>query len=420
MLQMNLLDLQAVLKTDIAYLKMLKERCEMMDKEWEARQKMRAEEMEACTKALAVLNSDDAQQTFSRTFNAAFLQTLMEATANKQLQSRASDLLKTEALKLNSPRLNALAVHVRLDAFTKVKAAIKDMVAELQKQQKEEIAHKDFCIDGLHENKMKTDKKSREKESLEATIEDLTITIEELTKELAQLKQEIADDKIAQKRAGEDREKEHNEFEVIVADQRATQKYTSQALDVLKKFYDSNAAKRGSLAQNDAPPGANTSHIKKTVAYEAKETEVAGPPPPSGFGTYKKKAGVIPMIEDIIADAKKMEMEAIRDEENAQKTYEDFVVETNSEIEVASKSIVDKTAEKATLEKQLAEAKESLANVSLELEQLANGLLDLHSSCDYILKNFDARQEARASEMDALKKAEAILSGAKFDAFLQR
>merc|ERR1719240_2297432 len=109
----------------------------------------------------------------------------------------------------------------------------------------------------------------------------------------------------------------------------------------------------------------------------------------------------------------------IRDEENAQKGYEDFVMETNKDIEVASKSIVDKSAEKATLEKELAEAQEDLANVNLELEQLDNGLHDLHQSCDYILKNFDARQEARASEMDALKKAEPILSGAKFDAFLQ-
>merc|ERR1719473_1316646 len=326
MFQMNLLDIQAVLKVDVAYLKMLKERCEMMDKEWEARQKMRAEEMEACTKALAILNSDDAQQTFSRTFNAAFLQARAEASTDKDMRSQVSSLLRTEALKLNSPRLNALAVHIRLDAFTKVKAAIKDILAELQKQQKEEIDHKDFCIKGLHENKMRTDKKDREKSTLEATIEDLTITIEELTKELAQLKQGIADDKLAQKRAGEDREKEHNEFEVIVADQRATQKYVSQALDVLKKFYDSDAAKSVSLAQENAPAGANVIHIKQTVAYEVKETKVAGPPPPSGFGTYKKKTGVIPMIEDIIADAKKLEMEAIRDEENAQKTYEDFVL----------------------------------------------------------------------------------------------
>merc|ERR1719163_897615 len=222
--QISLIDIKAQLVVDVKYLKMLKERCEMMDKEWEARQKMRAQEIEACTKALAVLNSDDAQQTFSRTFNAAFLQTLMEATANKQLQSRASDLLKTEALKLGSPRLNALAVHVRLDAFTKGKAAIQKMIDELLKEKADEIKHRDFCIDEFHQNEMMTTKKTEERAKLEAQIEDLKITIEDLTKEIAELKQGIADMKLQMKRGGEDREKEHNEFEVIVADQRATQK----------------------------------------------------------------------------------------------------------------------------------------------------------------------------------------------------
>ena len=54
------------------------------------------------------------------------------------------------------------------------------------------------------------------------------------------------------------------------------------------------------------------------------------------------------------------------------------------------------------------------------LEGLAATLADLHGSCDYILKNFDARQAARSAEIDALGEAKAILSGAKFDAFLQR
>merc|ERR1719399_1936596 len=103
-----LIDIKAQLVVDVKY------------------QKMRAEEMEACTKALAILNSDDAQQTFSRTFNAAFLQERAEASANKGMRAQASALLRAEAQKLNSPRLNALAVHIRLDAFTKVKAAIKD------------------------------------------------------------------------------------------------------------------------------------------------------------------------------------------------------------------------------------------------------------------------------------------------------
>ena len=43
----------------------------------------------------------------------------------------------------------------------------------------------------------------------------------------------------------------------------------------------------------------------------------------------------------------------------------------------------------------------------------------LHSSCDFVLKNFDIRQTARDEEIEALKQAKAILSGAKFEAFLQ-
>jgi len=42
----------------------------------------------------------------------------------------------------------------------------------------------------------------------------------------------------------------------------------------------------------------------------------------------------------------------------------------------------------------------------------------LHGECDWLLKNFDVRKEARASEIDALGKAKAVLSGADFS-FLQ-
>ena len=54
----------------------------------------------------------------------------------------------------------------------------------------------------------------------------------------------------------------------------------------------------------------------------------AGPPPPPGFEAYKKNAaagGVMGMIQQIINDAKAMEAEVIRSEEDAQKAYEDFV-----------------------------------------------------------------------------------------------
>merc|ERR1719384_2661791 len=101
------------------------------------------------------------------------------------------------------------------------------------------------------------------------------------------------------------------------------------------------------------------------------------------------------MIQQIITDAKAMESEAIRSEEDSQKAYEDFVKETNNSIEAKSKDIVNKSEEKAKAESDLVEAKESKEAVMLELEQLSNYNAELHQSCDFVMKNFDLRQTAR-------------------------
>jgi len=391
-------DTKNTLSADEQFLMMLKEKCSMTDAEWEERQKTRQLEMEAVSKALAVLSTDDAHDLFTKTFNPSLLQ--KESSMQSDRRSQASKLLQAVAQKLNNPRLATLAVRVRLDAFTRVKKAIDDMVAQLLKEKDDEIKHKDFCVDEFNTNELQTEKKEREKADLIAKIEDLEMTIKQLTEAIEQLKAEIAEMQVQLKRAGEDREKENKEFQMTVADQRATQKLLTAALNILKGFYEKKA--KAALLQTNQP---------------------AGPPPPPGFEAYKKNAaapGVMGMIQQIINDAKAMEAETIRSEEDAQKAYEDFVKQTNASIEAKSKDIVNKSETKAKAEADLVEAKENKEAVMLELEQLANYKAELHSSCDFVLKNFEIRQTARDEEIEALKQAKAILSGAKFEAFLQQ
>merc|ERR1712085_135971 len=169
-------------------------------------------------------------------------------------------------------------------------------------------------------------------------------------------------------------------FQMTVSDQRQTQKLLKAALGVLQDFYGKKAAAASLIAQQ----------------------EPVGPPPPPGFEEYKKNAasgGVMSMIEQIINDAKAMEAEAIRSEEDAQKAYEDFVKETNASIEAKSKDIVNKSDEKAKAESDLVEAQKEKEGVVLELEQLSNYNAELHQSCDFVLKNFDLRQTARDEEV---------------------
>jgi len=391
-------DTRNSLSADEQFLMMLKEKCQMTDQEWEERQKTRQNEMQAVSEALAVLSSDDAHDVFTRTFNPALVE--VEISQISQRRSRASKLLSVAASKLQSPRLATLAAQVRLDAFTRVKKAIDDMVAQLLKEKEDEIKHRDFCVNDFNTNQLQTEKKEREKEDVLAKIDDLTLTIKQLGDAIEGLKAEIAEMQVQLKRAGEDREKQNKEFQMVVADQRATQKLLQQALSVLQSFYAKKAATTA-LVQRQEP---------------------AGPPPPAGFKAYKKNAaagGVLGMLQQIINDAKAMEAETIRAEEDAQKAYEDFVKESNRSIEEKSKDIVNKSESKAKAEGDLVQAQADKEAVMLELEQLSNYNAQLHQSCDFVLKNFELRQTARDEEVEALRQAKAILSGADFQEFLQ-
>merc|ERR1719389_1430578 len=290
--------------------------------------------------------------------------------------------------------LSTLAVKARLDAFTKVKKSIQDMVDKLVKEKEDEIKHKDFCIEEINNNERDTEMKERDKADAQAKIEDLAMTIDTL-------KAQVADLQVQMKRAGEDREKMNKEFQITVADQRATQKLLAAALNILKGFYEKAAL----------------------VQKHTSEKQLAGQAPPPGFKSYEKNAasgGVMGMMQSIIDDAKAMEAEAIRGEEDAQKAYEDFVKETNNSIDAKVKDITGKSEMKAKAEEAKVEAETELESVMGEIEQLMNENADLHKSCDFTLKNFELRQTARDDEIEALKQAIAMFSGASFSAFLEQ
>merc|ERR1719463_551259 len=65
----NLEDTRDVLAVDTAFLADLKERCANMDQEYEERTKTRQLEIQAVSKALAFLASDESHDLFTRTFN---------------------------------------------------------------------------------------------------------------------------------------------------------------------------------------------------------------------------------------------------------------------------------------------------------------------------------------------------------------
>merc|ERR1719429_688754 len=118
------------------------------------------------------------------------------------------------------------------------------------------------------------------------------------------------------------------------------------------------------------------------------------------------------MIEKLIYDARELRAGSKTAEIDAQRGYEQLIADSNDMIQSLQKQIVFKTQSKIAAQKDEQESQDDLSDVLKELDGLAKYKAELHTECDYLLRNFDLRQKERGEEVEALQQAKQILSGA--------
>jgi hypothetical protein len=389
----DLQDTTAALTADQAFLVDLRKRCSVSDAEWQERQKTRSAEISAVSEAIAIIAGDDAHDTFGRTFS--FVQVASSVRKGEQARrAKAHAILMNQAGKEASASLLAVASAVQLDAFSKVTEMITKMIADIQQESKDETEHKAYCEAELHTNEMATMDNDNLLKDLQAQIGDLTAQIDTFTDEIAQLKASITEMQIQMQRSSENRQAENKQFQTTVADQRATQVILLKALDRLNVFYEQ------SLLQTKG---------KQPALIQSKQP---GPPPPPGLSEYKSNGGagsVLTMLKEIITDAKNMEKTAIKDEQDANDGYVAFVHQTYEATAAAQSAIVDKAEAKAEAEKAKIGKAEDLKSAEAEAQTLINVLSQLHASCDFVMQNFELREEQRQNEITSLQDTLAAL-----------
>jgi len=373
----DLEDTTATVAADTKFLAELKDKCDTATADYTARSKVRNEEILAVAEAMEILQGDDAKDLLLK-----FTQISSSRRLSKN-RERAAKLVSDLAKKWHKPKLAALSTSMRLDAFTKVKASIDEMITGLKKTQADEVEKKDYCIKSLHENEMTTTEKTNLKEDLTQAIADLETSKTTLAEEIAALKADIATAQTEMKKASEIRLEENKEFQMTIMDQKATQEILKKAVDRLKDFY----AKKSLLQLSSVrQPG------------------------------YKKNAGassVMTMIEHIIDESKEEEKETVAAENAAGAAYAAYVADSGASIEAMSKSVINKSEELAKVDETKATTEGDLRGTEADLLALLKTYQTLHTDCDFLLKYFDVRQTKRAEEIEALQQAKAIFSGAK-------
>jgi len=283
--------------------------------------------------------------------------------------------------------------------FGKVIKLIDSLVGELKTQQLDDEHKREYCLSQFDLSEDKKKAGERDIDNLEKDITDGEEAIKTTIAELDALEDGIRalDKSVAD--ATEQRKEESSDYANLMAGNTAAVELMNMAKNRLNKFYNPKLA---SALQSSESPG----------------------PAPEGVKAYSKDAegggGVVALIDLLIKDLEKEITEAQFTEKDSQEDYERMMADASAKRAEDSKSITSKSVAKSDMAVALEENEAAKVSAKKNLMAVEEYLSNLHADCDWLIKYFDIRQEARTNEIDALSKAKAVLSGADFSLLQQQ
>jgi len=406
-MKQELTDGEAALIENQKFLNDLDADCKSKSSEMDLRVKTRSEELVAIHDTIKILNDDDALDLFKKTIPSA---SLVQVDSSREAKKKAMMLLHASPKEAGAPDLRflELALMGRKVDFTKVFRMIDEMVAILKEEQVDDDAKSEYCNLQLDNTKDKAKALTKNIKDLEVDGDEKTASIKQLLDDLKVLNRGIAELDRLVADATLQRKQENEEFTELISNDMAAKQLLDFAKNRLQKFYNPKLYK-GAKAEP-------AEDFLQLSSYIGKQDP--GAPPPTFEGGLKKKGeesgGVVAMIDLLVRDLNKEMTEAEKQEELAQKAYEELMGDSAAKRAKDVKSVQVKESAKADNEELKTAAEGDLKSKKQEFMAVESYISQLHAECDWLLQNFDLRKSARAEEMDALKQAKAVLAGANF------
>jgi len=382
--------------------------CAAKTKEYDTRNMLRANEDAAVSEAIAILDRDSSFNLFGKVKATskeaeALVQT---GVVHEHRPSRA--LRKFTALQVlrragQSFKLSEVAALLEGDnPFSVVAVKIDNMLERIAKESKVDKEKLDFCKSERKRGEATIKEKKSKLLELESRINKITDEIEKpetgLNDQIKATEDQLAENAANQEKETEIREKESEEFEANMENLVKAKELLSSAVHVLTKYYNSLQ----DYAQDDEEevkqlPGEDDARPElweKEKGYK-------------GQGDSGKK--VLDMLDFIIGETKGEENLAKKDEESAQKQYEESMATLKKEQSTLQKAFVK--FQKTLSEKKLAlmDTQEEMKKTAAVKEKAEAYLLEIKPGCDFITDNFDKREKHREVESSALKKAATLV-----------
>lgn len=396
-------DTKEQLAADKKFFAETKQECKDNAVSWAQRSRVRTEELQGMTKALAILTSEEAKKTFESAHEEKKEESLLqvknkvvnvEVDPKKPVQERINAYERIRAIvkKSGSLRLATIGATIMSGGhFDAVITMIDKMIRDLRLEAERDEKRREECdvdrtqlkyeIEDLGTDIKKLEelleRQDSEKEELEAAIEDKQKEIDETNTTIAELI--------------EDREEAHDEFEKALKDDTDSINLLQQAIEALTAVYVNNKIPLG-LIEEDPKPAAFSKG-----GYQGRKGE---------------SGGVIAILTMIKED---LESEATRSKEDEEAAQMEFQKQFDDLKALKQKQLEARTALKnkmSALLAQIAIAEKKKSRKGDEKKNKEDELAVVDVPCDWVLETFDTRKEKRTAEIDGLIEAKAMLMGA--------
>eukprot|EP00933_Yihiella_yeosuensis_P042457 TRINITY_DN3703_c0_g1_i2.p1 TRINITY_DN3703_c0_g1~~TRINITY_DN3703_c0_g1_i2.p1 ORF type:complete len:716 (-),score=250.14 TRINITY_DN3703_c0_g1_i2:132-2279(-) len=337
--------------------------------------------------AEAAAESLEAKQAPAAKKSLSFLQ-VRSSSSEKELKAKIVAYLRSKSTELQSPALLSLARHaIRNDNLKAVRDMLQGMIDRLKDQDAEATDHKAFCDKSMEENAAKRDEASAAVSDHNAKMATAQAERDTLKEEIAMLTKQIADLEKSQKETTDIRDEEKQENEDSIAEAKDGKDATESAIEVLKKFYESNAF----IQQPPTGPAADA--------------------PDAGFkngernkGSQAEATGVLGMLDVILADMDRTISDTEKAEAAASTEYDQFMTESNADKDQKQSDITEKETQVAGLETDIAGEESSLTTQMQALNNAMNEAADLDAACN-VKANYAERIAKRDNEIKEIQKA---------------
>jgi hypothetical protein len=393
-------DTQKQVKADEQFFEDAKQGCKAKAKEWSERSRLRTEELTGINKGLEILTSPEAQSTFAASSSTMLLQLHSRTRATR---SSAFEKLRKLAAKYGNSAMAKLASKLKSGGhFDKIMVMIDEMVADLRKEEAEDIAHRDRCENQGNANKNMIEDLENEIQKHGDSITRMEDKETELKATIESLEGEQSSTKDDMEELLSMRNDEVAAFKQALKDDADAVHVISQAIVVMAKFYKENKIPLQLVQVNEPEYSVDPDKAPETSFHKSDRSRESG--------------GIIAILEMVKEDTEKEMKESIADDKANQAEYE-------KNRGALKKTLDAQTASKVELEKELADLEQKMQDTHEAKEGKINDLSEaqalegtLGKDCAWVKTHFDSRREKRKAEIEGLQEAKNFLAGAGIDA----